>query len=52
MNCRAGCPIRRWPREPLVLVVVLVLAIGNRAVEDEDEKEDEDDLFATSNLHP
>jgi hypothetical protein len=35
----------RRPRESLV--VVLVLRIGNGAVEDEDEKEDEHDLVAT-----
>jgi hypothetical protein len=40
------CPNRRGPSESLVLVVVLVLVIGNWAVEDEDEKEDGDDLVA------
>src|SRR5437773_8445836 len=36
------CPNRRRPRESLVLVLV----IGNGAVEGEDEKEDDDDWVA------
>ena len=40
------CPNRRRPRESLVLVAVLVLVIGNGAVDGEDEKEDDDDLVA------
>ena len=36
------CPTRRRPRESLVLVLV----IGNGAVEGEDEKEDDDDWVA------
>jgi len=40
-------PNRRRPSESLVLVVLLVLVIGDGAVENEDEKEAEDDLFAT-----